>query len=155
MLRIRLSRHGAKKNPHYRVVIAEKRDPRDGRYVEVVGHYSPAMKPKRLKLNMERVDYWLDIGARPSETVAALIEKARSAQEQASEAEAEAKAAKPADKAEKSDSTDKDSKAEESKKEETKKEESKKEAEAEEEGKSETEPQKDDESKAEEATAEA
>lgn len=145
MLRIRLSRHGAKKNPHYRVVISEKRDPRDGRFVEVVGNYSPAMKPKRLKLNMERIEYWLGVGARPSETVAALIDKARTAQAEA-EAEPEAKAETSAEKA---DSNEKGSKAKESAKEE------KKEAKAAEEEKSEPETKQEDEPEAEKENAEA
>ncbi|HSR68051.1 MAG TPA: 30S ribosomal protein S16 [Acidobacteriota bacterium] len=143
MLRIRLSRHGAKKNPHYRVVVSEKSDPRDGRFVEIVGNYSPAMKPKRLKLNMERIEYWIGVGARPSQTVSGLIEKARTAQ---AEAEAEAKAEAPAEKA---DSTEKDSKAKESAKEE------KKEAKAAGKEESEPEPQEEAESEADKEAAEA
>ena len=77
MLRIRLSRHGAKKDPHYRVVIAEKRDSRDGRFVEIVGYYNPALKPVRLKLDLGRIDYWMQRGARPSQTVSVLINKVR------------------------------------------------------------------------------
>ena len=77
MLRIRLSRHGAKKDPHYRVVVSEKSSPRDGRFVEVVGHYNPALEPVRLHLDLERVDHWIGRGARPSQTVRALINRVR------------------------------------------------------------------------------
>lgn len=81
MLRIRLSRHGAKKDPHYRVVVSDRRSPRDGRFVEVVGYYNPALQPVRLKLNLDRVDYWLGKGAQPSGTVRALIERVKTASE--------------------------------------------------------------------------
>ncbi len=88
MLRIRLTRTGAKKNPHYRVVIAEKESPRDGRFVEIVGHYSPAQEPVQLQLDLERVDYWLGKGAQPTLTVKTLVRRVRERQvnEQASEA---------------------------------------------------------------------
>ena len=77
MLRIRLTRRGAKKDPHYRVVVAEKASPRDGRFVEIVGYYNPALDPVRLHLDLERVDYWVKNGAQPSETVKTLIRRAR------------------------------------------------------------------------------
>ena len=77
MLKIRLARHGAKKDPHYRVVVAERRGPRDGAFVEIVGYYNPALQPVRLNINLERVDYWLKQGAQPSETVRSLIGKVR------------------------------------------------------------------------------
>ncbi len=77
MLRIRLSRHGAKKDPHYRVVVADRRSPRDGRFVEIVGYYNPALKPVRLHLNLERVDYWVGQGAQPSATVQSLVNRVR------------------------------------------------------------------------------
>ena len=77
MLRIRLSRRGAKKSPHYRVVVTEKSSPRDGRFVEILGHYSPTMDPVRLKLDLDRVDYWVGRGAQPSETVRSLIRRFR------------------------------------------------------------------------------
>jgi small subunit ribosomal protein S16 len=71
-LRIRLSRGGAKKRPYYRLVIADSRSPRDGRYIERVGIYDP-MLPKdsadRVKLNEERIKYWLGVGALPSDRV--------------------------------------------------------------------------------------
>ena len=77
MVRLRMTRLGAKKRPFYRIVAADSRSPRDGRYIEQLGHYDPMKNPYDLKLNLERVDYWLGVGAQPSETVASLIEKAR------------------------------------------------------------------------------
>jgi small subunit ribosomal protein S16 len=75
-IRIRLSRGGAKKRPYYRVVIADSRSPRDGRYIERVGTYDP-MLPKesgeRVKLNEERIKYWLGVGAQPSDRVARFL----------------------------------------------------------------------------------
>lgn len=81
MLRIRLSRHGAKKDPHYRVVVAEKSSPRDGAFVEIVGYYNPAAKPVRLHLELERVDHWVKRGAQPSDTVKALIKRVKQSAE--------------------------------------------------------------------------
>ena len=81
MLRIRLTRRGAKKDPHYRVVVAEKASPRDGRFVEIVGYYNPALDPVRLHLDLERVDYWLEKGAQPSETVRTLIRRVKEKRE--------------------------------------------------------------------------
>jgi small subunit ribosomal protein S16 len=77
LLRIRLTRRGAKKDPHYRVVVAEKASPRDGRFVEIVGYYNPALDPVRLNLDLDRVDYWVKNGAQPSETVKTLIRKVK------------------------------------------------------------------------------
>ena len=77
MLRIRLSRRGVKRSPHYRLVVTDKTSPRDGRFVEIVGHYSPTMEPILLKLDLERVDYWVGKGAQPSRTVRDLIRKFR------------------------------------------------------------------------------
>ncbi|MFH1964213.1 MAG: 30S ribosomal protein S16 [Acidobacteriota bacterium] len=89
MLRIRMSRMGGKKDPHYRVVVAERRGPRDGRFVESVGYYNPALNPIRLNLDLERVDYWIGMGAQPSETVRSLIRKVRTQAETPAEAPAE------------------------------------------------------------------
>ncbi len=75
MLRIRLRRTGKKKQPSYRVVVADRRAPRDGAFVEVVGHYNPRTEPKTLVLKEERVKYWLARGAQPSETVHRLLAK--------------------------------------------------------------------------------
>lgn len=77
MLRIRLSRHGAKKDPHYRVVVAERSSPRDGRFIEILGYYNPALRPVRLNLNLERIDHWMQLGAQPSGTVNNLISRVR------------------------------------------------------------------------------
>ena len=76
MLRIRLTRMGAKKKPFYRVVVTEKRRARDGSFVEIVGHYNPRTDPPSIELNMDRVQHWLGKGAQPSETVNSLIGKA-------------------------------------------------------------------------------
>lgn len=76
MLRIRLTRKGQKKRPFYRVVVTEKDAPRDGRFVEIVGHYNPLPDPVEIKLDMERVQYWIGKGAKPSDTVKGLIQKA-------------------------------------------------------------------------------
>ncbi len=73
MLRIRLSRRGAKKDPHYRVVVADRRNPRDGRFVEIVGYYNPALKPVRLHLDLERIDHWIQLGAQPTSRVTFLM----------------------------------------------------------------------------------
>ena len=77
MLRIRLSRHGRKKDPHFRVVVAEKHKAREGRFVEIVGYYNPALKPVRLKLDLDRIEHWVNQGAQPSNTVRVLINKVR------------------------------------------------------------------------------
>ncbi len=71
-LRIRLSRGGAKKRPFYRIVVADSRRPRDGRYIERLGTYNPMVAkdhPERLTLNDERIKYWLGVGAKPSERI--------------------------------------------------------------------------------------
>ena len=79
MVRIRLTRMGAKKRPFYRVVVADGRSPRDGRFIEQIGHYNPMTEPHTVQLQMDRVDYWLSVGASPSDTVGRLIENARTA----------------------------------------------------------------------------
>jgi small subunit ribosomal protein S16 len=76
---LRLTRMGAKKKPFYRIVAADSRAPRDGRFIEKLGHYDPMTEPPVVKVDLERVDYWLGVGAKPSETVTQLIAKARSA----------------------------------------------------------------------------
>ncbi len=77
MVRLRLTRMGRKKRPFYRVVAADSRAPRDGRHIEVLGYYDPMKDPADIKLDLERVDYWLGVGASPSDTVASLIERVR------------------------------------------------------------------------------
>ena len=66
---IRLSRHGAKKHPFYRIVVADSRFPRDGRYIEQLGTYDPAPDPARITVVREKLEGWLARGARPTETV--------------------------------------------------------------------------------------
>lgn len=73
MLVIRLSRFGKKKKPFYRVVVTDKRRPRDGRFVEIVGTYDPLKQPAEVRLDAERVKYWLGCGAQPSDTVRSLL----------------------------------------------------------------------------------
>ncbi len=73
MLSIRLARFGKKKKPFYRVVVIEKTRPRNGRFVEVVGTYDPLKKPAEIKLDTERIQYWLRCGAQPSETVRSFL----------------------------------------------------------------------------------
>lgn len=87
MLSIRLTRLGAKKRPFYRVIVAEKRSKRDGRFVEMLGYYDPCHNPADIKLNRERLDYWIERGAQPSETVRNLM-KRKPAPAAASEASA-------------------------------------------------------------------
>ncbi len=75
MLMIRLARFGAKKKPFYRVVVIEKERARNGRSLEVVGHYNPLADPARVVMQHERITYWLKNGAQMSETVRRLVEK--------------------------------------------------------------------------------
>ncbi|MBQ9021935.1 MAG: 30S ribosomal protein S16 [Eggerthellaceae bacterium] len=76
-VKIRLARHGAKKAPYYRVVVADSRAPRDGRLIEEVGRYNPCAEPTMIKLDLEKIDQWISNGAQPTDTVARLIETAR------------------------------------------------------------------------------
>lgn len=73
--RIRLKRTGGKKKPNYRVVVADSRFPRDGRFIEEIGFYSPSQKPEGVKINEEKALKWLSTGAAPSETVKSLLKK--------------------------------------------------------------------------------
>ena len=66
---------GAKKRPFYRVVVADSRFPRDGRFIETLGYYNPCVEPVELKINSERATHWLKCGAQPSDTAAALLKK--------------------------------------------------------------------------------
>ena len=83
MVTIRLARAGAKKKPFYRVVVADHRFPRDGRFIEQLGTYDPRLTAHPLKLQLDRVDHWVKQGARPSETVGQLINVYRRAVPQA------------------------------------------------------------------------
>ena len=80
MLAIRLMRMGAKKSPSYRVVVKEKLSKRDGDYVENVGFYNPTRDPAEVRLDMERVNYWIARGAQPTDTVRHLIRQQSKAQ---------------------------------------------------------------------------
>ena len=75
-VKIRLKRMGSKKRPFYRVVVADSRSPRDGRFIETVGTYNPLVEPAEVKLNEELVLSWLNNGAQPSDTVRSLLSKA-------------------------------------------------------------------------------
>ena len=75
MVKIRLRRMGAKKAPYYRIVVADSRAPRDGRFIEEIGTYNPAAEENKLKVDMERVQYWISNGAQPTDTVRGLIKK--------------------------------------------------------------------------------
>ena len=76
MLRIRLRRVGARKRPAYRVVVADIRSPRDGRFVDIIGHFDPMTNPETIVINEERALHWLSQGAQPSATTARLLGKA-------------------------------------------------------------------------------
>jgi small subunit ribosomal protein S16 len=76
MVRIRLRRQGRKKAPTYRIIVADGRAPRDGKFLEILGQYAPRGGDQALQLNTERANYWLDKGAQPSDTVRSLLRKA-------------------------------------------------------------------------------
>ena len=79
MVTIRLARHGSKKSPFYHITVADRAAKRDGRFVERVGFYNPLAKgnAEKLRIDLERVDYWMSVGARPSDTVKKLVQDAR------------------------------------------------------------------------------
>lgn len=77
-VKIRLARHGAKKHPYYRVVVADSRMPRDGRYIELIGRYNPLTNPKTIDIDLEKVDAWIAKGAQPTDAAAHLIDIVRS-----------------------------------------------------------------------------
>jgi small subunit ribosomal protein S16 len=80
MVTIRLKRTGAKNNPAYRVVVADRRSPRDGKFIEEIGSYWPVRKEDlNFNLDLARAEHWLKVGAQPSDTVASMIRKARRA----------------------------------------------------------------------------
>lgn len=74
---IRLKRFGTKKKVHWRVVVADVKMPRDGRFIETVGYYDPRSNPARIELKMERIKDWMSKGAKPTETVRSLLKKAK------------------------------------------------------------------------------
>ncbi len=78
--RIRLARVGSKKNPIYRVVVADGRSPRDGRFIEIVGRYNPQTDPSTIDLDQAKIDDWISKGAQPSNTVKRLMKASASSQ---------------------------------------------------------------------------
>ena len=74
-VKMRLRRMGAKKAPHYRIVVADSRYPRDGRFIEEVGYYNPMTNPAEVKIDAEKATAWIKNGAQPTETVKALLKK--------------------------------------------------------------------------------
>ena len=76
MVKIRLRRMGAKKAPFYRVVVADSRYPRDGRFIEEIGYYDPTKEPSVVKIDAEKAKQWLDNGAQPTDTVREILKKA-------------------------------------------------------------------------------
>lgn len=74
-VRIRLARHGRKKRPFYRLVVADSRSPRDGKFIEMIGTYNPLTDPADVRVDEERAMYWLKVGAQPSETARSLLRK--------------------------------------------------------------------------------
>ena len=74
-VKIRLKRLGSKKNPFYRVVVADERSPRDGRFIEEIGYYNPLTDPVDIKIDAEKATKWLNTGAQPTETVRSLLKK--------------------------------------------------------------------------------
>ena len=82
-VKLRLARAGAKKKPFYKIVAADSRSPRDGKFIEQVGYYDPTRNPALTRIDMERLDHWLKVGAQPSRIVKELLHKARVNAEQA------------------------------------------------------------------------
>ena len=96
MVRIRLRRMGAKKKPFYRIVVADQRSPRDGRFIENIGTYDPLTDPPSINIKSERAGHWLRVGAQPSEAVARLLTKTGITDEQGRLKKVEAEAAEAA-----------------------------------------------------------
>ena len=74
---IRLKREGARNHPHYKIVVADQRKPRDGRFIEIIGSYDPKKVGDNFSIQLDRADYWVGVGARPSQTVGNIMTKAR------------------------------------------------------------------------------
>ncbi len=74
---IRLRREGSLNNPYYKVVVADQRSPRDGKFIEIIGNYDPKKVGDNANIDLSRADYWIGNGARPSDTVRSIIKKAR------------------------------------------------------------------------------
>ena len=93
---IRLRREGAKNSPYYKVVVADRRSPRDGKFIETIGTYDPKKPGHNSSLNIDRVEYWIGKGAQPSDTVRSLIKKSKKATATAeASSEPERKASQP------------------------------------------------------------
>jgi small subunit ribosomal protein S16 len=75
-VRIRLRRVGRKKSPTYRIVVADSKSPRDGKFIEIIGQYAPRQSDQPLNVDTDRANHWLDVGAQPSDTVRSLLRKA-------------------------------------------------------------------------------
>ena len=76
MVRIRLRREGRKKSPFYRIVVADSQSPREGRFIEIIGTYQPRTSENALDLKTDRANYWLNVGAQPSDTVRSILRRA-------------------------------------------------------------------------------
>lgn len=74
-VKIRMTRMGAKKKPFYRLVVADSRSPRDGKFIEILGYYNPVVEPVQIKIDEEKAAKWLNTGAQPTDTVKALFKK--------------------------------------------------------------------------------
>ena len=83
-MRVRLTRVGSRKNPIWRVVVADQRSPRDGRVIERIGHYNPQTEPSTIRIDEERLQHWLERGAQPTATVKKLIKAQKKAAQPAS-----------------------------------------------------------------------
>jgi len=79
MVALRLQRKGTKNRPYYKIVVADKRSPRDGRYIEQIGTYDPLVEGENWKIDIEKADKWIGDGAQPSDTVRDIIKKAKAA----------------------------------------------------------------------------
>ncbi|WP_251545999.1 30S ribosomal protein S16 [Pumilibacter intestinalis] len=73
MVKIRLTRMGDKKSPFYRIIVADSRAPRDGKFIDIVGTYNPLSEPAEIKIDAEKAKHWLTVGAKPSDTVKAMF----------------------------------------------------------------------------------
>ena len=86
MVSIRLRREGTTNSPYYKVVVADQRSPRDGKFIEIIGNYDPKKEGDNAKIDVSRADYWISKGAQPSDTVRSLIRNSRKATTQAAAA---------------------------------------------------------------------
>lgn len=77
MVKVRLTRMGAKKAPFYRIIATDSRSPRDGRFLEILGYYDPATKPEILHVKYDRLQHWVSVGAQVTDTVSSLLKRAR------------------------------------------------------------------------------